>query len=472
MRSGAEDPHLVDVELVDDPPPAGGAPAPDDDPPAGRVRRHVRAWLAVAALVALVVVTGLGNVAAMRRDENRLAALADLPGFLDPLAAPLEVAWRAGAGTPVARTDTAVLVVGDDELRALDLADGHPHWARAVDHGQTCRPVAAEAGPDVPLVREVLCLPDADRGLPRDGALAVVDATTGAEVRRRAVAGLMFADVVDSHVLLTSAEPDGGVAVVAWDPATGVDLWHHRSRPRLLDALVAAGGGRYTLRHGVLAIGSARQGFALDAATGAPLVGEAARPGTGESVALPGGGEARWSHDRLGRPTEVTVAGRDGERLFTAPGVPWLARVSDGSSSDVLVVRRTGDQHLVGLDATTGRVRWDLPNLPWLRPSVLVSGVAVGVGPSRAVALDLGTGLRLWDHQGTAALRGWHALTDGRLVLLPREDGVGGLWLTARRLRTGDVAWEVPLPRGALSLQQVDGRTVLVRTATGLVALR
>ena len=63
-------------------------------------------------------------------------------------------------------------------------------------------------------------------------------------------------------------------------------------------------------------------------------------------------------------------------------------------------------------------------------------------------------------------------MTDGRLVLLPQEDGAGGLWLAARRLRTGDLAWETPLPDGVVALRQAGGRTLLALTERAIVALR
>lgn len=482
MRSGAEDPHLVDVELVEGDPPvplAAGAPAPAPATAsgarpgsrAGARARHLRAWTALGTLAAVALVTIAVDQAELRRQEAQIAALTDLPGFLDPIGEPLAVVWRAGAGTPVARTGTTVLVSDRRDrpsLRALDLADGSVVWERSGPRGEVCRGVADPQPVGLPDVEHVVCVPSGARGLPVLGTLTVLDAATGVELRAEVADGLMFADLADGRVVLTTAEADGAVGVRSWDPATGEDAWVFRSPAGFLDAVDAEGGGRYALRDGVLEIGNRERAFALATATGEPVDARA----DGMRAPLPAGGEARWVNDRFGRPADVTVVDEEGSPAFDAPGVPWLAPVGDGSASGVLVVRRTSDQHLLGLDAGTGRVRWDLANVPWLAPSVQVSGIVVGVGPTSAVALDLGTGLRLWDHQAGRSIAGWQALTDGHVVLLPREDADGRLWLSARRLRTGDAAWEVRLPRAARTLQPVDGRTLLVVADGVLVALR
>ena len=220
-----------------------------------------------------------------------------------------------------------------------------------------------------------------------------------------------------------------------------------------------------------MTIGNRDDGFTLDLATGRPVRSSRTAPAL-DGVALPTGDRVEWAYDRFGRPTEVQVLARDGEVRFGAAGVPWLAPVSDGSTDDVLVVRRTADQHLLGLDAGSGRILWDLPNVPWLRPSVHVGGVAVGLGPSTAVVLDLGTGLRLWDGRVARLAEPWEALTDGRVVLLPEEGAAGAVWLSARRLRTGDLAWQLSLPAGVEQVVPAGGRTVLAVTATGFAALR
>jgi len=484
-----EDPHLVDVELVEGDETfalGAGAPAPGTGAaeggdtargPHSRGGHHVRAWAALAALAALTAVVLVAHEVQVRADETRLAALAEVPGVLGPLAEPLAEAWRVPAGRPIARTGRAVLTTGLDspgELWAWDLETGEEVWRRDGGPREACRPLlgARDTGPDLPYVTHVVCLPRGGWGMPLAGEVVVVDAATGERVRSTDVDGALFADVADRLVLLTGAEPDGTVTTTAWQPVTGGVAWSFRSDPGLLDLLASSGGGGYAVRDGVVSLGNRDHGFALEVATGHPveLPGRAADAGH-DAVDLPGGASARWVHDRFGRPQDVEVVGPDGERRFASPGVPWLARVSDASAPEVVVVRRTGDQHLLGLDARDGRVRWDLANVPWLSASVQVDGVVVGVGPSSAVVLDLRTGLRLWSRPVARGAGAWDALTDGRVVLLPEDDDTG-VRLAARGLTTGELRWSVPLPADAVALQQVDGRTVLVVTEAALVALR
>lgn len=493
MRSGAEDPHLVDVELVEDTPVprlARGRRAPRRTPRSvaradadvrDRVRdrpSHGRLWTAVGAL-AVIVLAGWGlNQAEVRQDASRLEALAGLPGYLDPIAGPLEVVWRADAGRPVARTATALLLADDTHVgqgagavSAVDLVTGRELWRRVVS-GEACRALPTAAGPELPRASVVVCLPLVGMEVPASRVVTVLDAVTGEEARTLTAEAAIAVELVGDLVVLTSAATGGGVTVRAWDPASGVDAWAFTGGADGPAALSETSGWSHERGTGTVTFRSGDVRVTFDTLTGRRLPVTATGTPDVETVDLPGGREARWGHDRFGRPKDVVIVDRDGGTRFRAPGVPWLAPVRDGSVNEVVVIRRTVDQHLLGLDAGAGRVRWDLANVPWLEPAVQVGGVVVAATPSSVVALDVGTGLRLWDHDAARGPAAWDVLTDGRVVLVPTDDAERGLVLAARRLQTGDEAWDVPLPSDVLAIDEVDGETVLVLTESGLLALR
>ncbi len=476
MRSGAEDPYLIDVEMDED---LDVLPLARTRRvrPASRVHGPVppRMVSSVAAL-AVVALVGWGmNQAEDRRDEDRLAALAGLPGYLEPVAEPLAVVWRTAAGTPVARTATSVLlehtVGAGGGLTAVDLDSGRQVWHRAMA-GEACAPLVDRVGPELPVASVVVCLPRATMETPAATRVTVLDAATGAEVRVQEAGDAVVVELVDGLVLLTTATGDAAVDVRAWDPVTGEDAWAFTGAPHQPASLRAAPGWTHDVRDGTVTFEAGDARLAFDVVTGRRQADRTVGPPDRGTLDLPGGREARWGFDHVGRPKDVVIVDRDGGARFEAPGVPWLAPVRDGSEQDVVVVRRTTDTHLLGLDAGSGQVRWDLGNVPWLEASVQVGGVVIAVSPSSVVALDVRTGLRLWDHGAARGAATWDVLTDGRLVLVPTDAGEGGVALTARRLRTGEEAWDVPLPGEVVSMGAVDGRTVLVLTESALVALR
>lgn len=488
MRSGAEDPQRVDVELVEDLDgrllPSGrrarrsaaGPPADDGGTAAPEVVRASRGrlWSAVGALAVVALASWGLNQAEERRDESRLAALAGLPGYLDPIAQPMAVAWRSDAGRPVARTSTTVLLAGGDggpgsgadagSLTAVDLETGAVRWQRT---GEECHPLSTTPE-DLPVVAVAVCLRVATASDP--GGVSVLDASSGTELRALTGDGWAAADVVDGLVVLTGTAGTA-VTVRGWEPLSGLDAFAFTAGPDGPAELSSAADWSHETGDATVAFRSRERRLTFDAVTG-QREASATAGAAPETLDLPGGREARWGRDHFGRPKDVVIVDREAGVRFEVPGLPWLAPVRDGSASDVVVVRRTSDKHLLGVDAGSGRVRWDLANVPWLEASVQAGGVVIAVSPSSAVALDVGTGLRLWQHEVARGSRTWDAVTDGRVVLLPSDDGDGGVSLVARRLTTGEQAWDVALPGEVVSVDEVDGRTVLVLTDSGLVALR
>jgi hypothetical protein len=56
------------------------------------------------------------------------------------------------------------------------------------------------------------------------------------------------------------------------------------------------------------------------------------------------------------------------------------------------------------------------------------------------------------------------------VLILTREQGTIGI--AAHRLRTGNVAWRVPVPDDAFYLEQAGQDLVLVHTPRGVIAFR
>lgn len=485
MRTDAGDPHLVDVELVEDPPsrprargrhvPAARPAAAAADGPRPRDRRrsrHARPWVAAGVVVVLGLVGWALNRAEARRQEVQLAALANLPGYLDPIDEPLAVAWRAPGAEPAAWAGT-VLLVGEPGggVGALDLVTGRELWRRG-PAADECHVLPERTGPQLPVATAVVCLPDARTGAaevapPR---VVVLDPEAGREVDSLTLRNGTSVELVAGVVVLHGTAPDGAVAVQAWDPVSGSWPWSFTVAADGSADVRTDPGWSHRLGAGTIVLESHGAQLSFDVATGRSRTTARARPSV-EQADLPGHREVRWRRDRFGRPRDVVVVDHDAGTRIAAPGLPWTPPVNEGVAGDVVVVRRTTDQHLLGLAARTGQVRWDLSNVAWLHPAVQVGGTVVAVSPASASALDVGTGLRLWNHPVARGAAAWRVLTDGRVVLLPSDDDAG-VWLVARSLQTGEEDWRVPLPGAVLSVDEVDGRTVLVRTTSGLVALR
>ena len=200
---------------------------------------------------------------------------------------------------------------------------------------------------------------------------------------------------------------------------SGLDVWGFTGAVDQPTARTEEPGWSHERGDGTVAFRSRDLELTFDAVTGRRRPVAAAGAPDLETLDLPGRREVRWVHDRFGRPKDVVIIDRDGGTRFGVPGMPWLAPVRDGSA-----------------------------------------------------ALDVGTGLGLWDHDAARGAGAWEVLTDGRLVLVPTDDGEGGVVLAARRLQTGEEAWRVALPGEVLAIDEVDGRTLLVLTEEELVALR
>ncbi len=216
---------------------------------------------------------------------------------------------------------------------------------------------------------------------------------------------------------------------------------------------------------------------AFDLGTGSALEpGDGGLPSPAGRMVLADGGRAetlvttqRMADGRyyLGEPV-VAVTGPDGAVRFRADGWLLVPEFSDDAAPDRLLVARIGDgpPELAALDTQTGVVAWSAPE-PVLGLRLLLGGVLVHESRG-VVALDVGSGERLWQFEALVGVPG-RPVTDGARLLVAGA-GDGGASLVALDLRTGAPAWSVPAP-AVTGLVAVPGG-VVVSTPGGLIGYR
>lgn len=484
-------------------------PAPPPPAPARRVRRRhvVRAAMA-AALVLAVAVTAV--VVDARRTTARLAVLAASPGVLDRAATPPVERWRVD-GVVVAAHDDVLLVADASarSLRAVDPATGGAVWTASsaaataaadgrcfgVDEG--LRPDRAPADDDgAGPAGLVACVADArpDRTPDDDGAavrVVVLDAADGTTRHTLTADGhLLTAEPVDRDLLMVLALPEVGFRATRWDLATGLPRWDHVDpRPVVTTEVETADGspadesvvnksagrpeppGVVERRATSVTVGA----VSLDLATGELLDTVDARraPVRYEEHALPGGARATWSWRPRGDSGQGRVTATEGWRGYAIAGPPLRATVTDGSDGRVLVILAARGNRLRGLDVRNGRVRWSEQHTgaSTVRATAVVDGVMVLDDGATVTARDVRSGALAWRVPVDPDVTRASALTDGEVVLLP-ERGLGSApHLVARRLSDGAEVWRSGLPQGTVSLAVVD-RHLVASTDDAVVGLR
>ena len=480
-RKGAVD-GSVEVEIVesdgdgDDGRASGSNPHQRPAWEGDRARRQMLRRVGVGSVVALAAVIGVAHVAETRRDADRRGALGDVPGLVGSLENPLREVWRVPATSVVAWNDTVVVVSDPARPSAqlgIALSSGEIVWTWLGPDGQHCIPVLDGEWPAAEPTELIACAvaPGAAATPEASGSgVVVLDVGTGAEVGSLTVpSGLAFVNSADGDLILMSVGPGSTVQVSRWDPRTGQQVWSYASEPGLWEVIASEGGGAYAIDNGVITFGDSA--LAISESTGAEVDLEQAwwadAPVAG---GLPDGGSFETAY-RNGVPLRTRVFDADGSRRFDVEAVPWLAMISDGSLTEVLPVRRTTGQEVVGLDAATGAELWTVGAMAGLEPVLQVDGVAVALGTSSAMGLELADGLRLWQVPIERSAGAWQPVSDGGLVLLlSREQGP--LELAAHDVRTGARVWGVRVPDDARYLRSVGGAVVLVQTATEAVAFR
>ena len=483
-RRGGRDSGFIEVELVE------ADPAPTPDGVRERNRPRLTRWIGIAVVGALAAGFVGVNIADARRRAALRSVLAGFDWVLPELQGPPQEVWRAPGGWLLAATPE-VLIASDLHFDsgggyAPVAATGSGGWSSGVmGQGSQCLPVAGhvagpEADPSTPPIVELLhCVPwgyNAFSSTPLPGVDTTVVArepATGAEIGSLTVEGwLVTQEVVGQDLLLVSFTPEGAVEVTRWDPRSGREVWAFQSSPGRAGRWLV-GGLDSELSDGVLRLGD-QNPIAIDVATGRPAAGAdagQASPGQDTSQArLPGGGVVEVRSRGPGELPGGRVRDGSGSVRFEFTGEPWLVQETDGSASEVFLVRRAGTGDVAGLDASTGAQRWAVTGLPADgQPVLQVDNVLVALAYGSATAIDPRDGTRLWQTPASTQVGGW-ALTDGEVVLLPVREGRQEA-MAAFDLATGREAWRTPLPSGVLEAR-LFGDLLLLHTADELIAFR
>ncbi|MEK8228593.1 PQQ-binding-like beta-propeller repeat protein [Oerskovia sp. M15] len=402
----------------------------------GRRRRIVAAGLAL-----LVVVSGTSLVVGALSERGRTLQVAAQPGT---------AVGRRGTGGPVAGGDRGGWPppsrAGGPRRAGRHAAVGRRRLGRSAMVGRAARRVQRlRARPVRPgrtrlpaRLRDRACR-RGDEGPRPEGAGARADGlgsveppivVTVLDATGRVVGSRALADGTDAAAPLAEGlvarvaredgratvtwegaldgEPVRARVVVATDPAVRAVEEDSTGRIELLSRRGCSSCGRRTWPRPSTPPGLSRR------------VGHGRRRSGGTTAALPDGQRVRVSIDRSsGRTESVHVLGPDGRERFSIDGEPFVARVTDGSLPQVLVVRSPG---FTGYDASTGRRLWhreEWPEAIWLQ----TNEVLVMESGSRLVALETRTGRLLWERWTPEEIR--RAFADGDSVILSSQVAEG-----------------------------------------------
>ncbi|MFS0705704.1 PQQ-binding-like beta-propeller repeat protein [Cellulomonas sp. 179-A 9B4 NHS] len=507
-----------DVELTeaDDHAPDGRAAAPvaGPEPGAGDVpapggparRRPSRRTVLVSGGLVVAVAAGLvvAQQVADRRDAERLARLATVPGVVAPVETPLEVLWSwssGGLGLPAAVDgwyDPAVLVglrVADDAaatLVAVAGGTGEETWtvplvpaAGPLGGAPTPSGVACAALPAAGTDRVVCVASDAYTvwegtssyaTAPTTSRLLVVDGRTGEVVAEH---GTDPADgppahdlaVADGRAVLLAAEAGGEGVLRAVDPVTGTEAWRTPLPPDdpagLSGQLAGPGGTLARLRDGTLVVlrGSG-DSLLVDPADGTVLreVPRGSTPALSPQLRTPGG--VAWGVGASGTADLVRTDGASttvvlptGDLTFPGAHVPVL--VDDGSAGD-LVLARDG-AGVRALDPGTGDARWQV-DAGVARSAHVLEGRVHLESAAGVVTVDAATGDELWRRERAGSAPATAPLVDGRLLWEAERTTAPGGGLGADLVgldpADGTERARVPLPAGLTEVSPYGGRLV------------
>ena len=485
---------LVEVDEVE----ALGAPldGPWDpgsgDVPAGRdvragrprPRRRVRPReVAVAAVVAALAVGGTSLVSE-RRDSERLAALADVPGVLRPLEAPVGEQWRSGDRLWPDVTHVAGLLIGVTDVRfgvnelaavAIDATTGAVRWRTQVVPASSAPAacascVAPEAPPGTAEDERLLVCLAVDRlepspqdlsvMVPADARVLVLRASTGEVLSERVVDPSTSVNAIDDDVVVKDTLDDGRVRVRRTDPLGTQERWTFLSPDRDRPA-----GFSWVIVDDGLVVVPGEAGWVLTGEGEVVHEWSASRPAAaGWADVLHGRVLVQPMRDLFG---ELTVVDLESGASFRTDGYTLRPSLDDGSTGDLVLVQSAQGEGLIAYEAGSGRPRWTVSGED-AGGTVVVDGMVVRSESESMRAVDARSGTTVWEVP-IAPANQYGLFTDGRVVLRTERDAADGTVLVARDLDDGRVRWSTDVGEDLDHLFVVDGRLVGT-TSEGLVS--
>jgi outer membrane protein assembly factor BamB len=438
----------------------------------------------------------VAGVVDARRDADRAAVLAQVPGVVGSLERPVEELWRArdrplgelhpvggrvGGGVGAPNADRLVGAVegphGVVDVVALDPLSGRDVWRTTVGAGTAdagwTRCVAAGAPTsslacvvvDATATTEQSAL--GSKTYPTSARLVVVDVVTGEVVRDGRTAPTGVLATTGGDLVVADVDDEGRARVTRTEPRTGAVRWSFTSPVAIPTDQFRQRTVRLEAAGDLLAVDGGPV-WVLTAGDGA-LVDDwqpRATLGTGGQVQLLAGGTM------LARPAAADggwgseVLDRAGARRSTARGYPVPVRPDDGSLAGTVLMLSVEGLDVLALDVGSGRVRWSAPAGSGGRP-VVVDGRVVRAEGRTLSARHGRTGDVLWSVPLEAPTRS-PVMTDGRsaVVSVPRPGGGGAL--VAIALDDGRREWSVDLPEPVVLSSA--GRLLLGWTGAALVA--
>jgi outer membrane protein assembly factor BamB len=384
------------------------------------------------------------NAAAGRSYEAAAARHASLPGVVTSLQHPVRERWQLGSDGQV--FGVAGLVVSTDRelgIVARESPSGRQAWSvevgdRAVIGAIRC---PHEVGDPATGSSAVVCLvPGSSEPLvPAAWRADVLDAATGAVLRRVSFPGFVVGSATLDGDLVVAERASGGVTVSRLDVVRDRELW----RTHLPDLYA---GNRLAVHadRDVVALSGA-VGAVLDARDGREIGRWQPQPRSNRTVGprvvtRAGEGFGVWASPFAGQ-----WYGPDGRPQAELRGFAADPPVIDGSTPGVVLLGSPDGRRLTAVDVTSGESRWrrPMPDRVLLR----LDGRVVTTRDGVIEAVDVADGHRLWSSRldvGDDPSMG-APMTDGVRVLVPGRDADGRLRATAFDVSTGEREWRASL---------------------------